>query len=381
MDSGKLQHTIGHVDCPACEALRKCVMSVALDEVSFDQAWPIWFEEKAQTIGLKTQQCYGDYRKALSRFFGQLELGQIHIGHIIEYRKQRMAGWKTPTGKFMHGAGPNLINHEIDALRQLMQQAGCWARIQDRYKQLRVEPSTIGQRPTEEEIVYLFQCAQKQPRWRVAYLAMTVMVQTAAGPEEVLATRLGHIDWNGKSLHIHGTKNKERPRDIPMTEDCFFALRELELIARAKGAAHPDHYLFPHKGTKDSPGHDPSRHQGEIRKAWKGLCSLAAKKYPRLLHLRRKDLRHFSLSTIMENPLIDEHTAKKIAGHGPGSRMAVEVYFHARRKRKEVAVSVLQGITQPKPVQPATPPEPPITAKRKPAHEFFVPSPSKEFIQ
>ena len=355
-------------------------MSIALDESLFDQAWSLWYEDKALHIGVKTQRCYREYRKTLSRFFGQLELGKIHIGHIKAYQKQRLTGWTSPgTGKFIPGAGPNLINHEVNALKQLMKHAGCWAPIQDHYEQLPVAPSDIGQRPTEEEIVYLFQCAQKQPRWRLAYLAMTVMVQTAAGPEEVMAIRLGHIDWNRKSLHIHGTKTKERPRDIPLTDDCFFALRELDLIAKAKGSSSPEHFLFPHKGTKAAPGHDPTRHQGEIRKAWTGLCVMASKKYPSLRHLRRKDLRHFSLSTILENPEIDEATAKKIAGHGPGSRMAFEVYFHARWKRKQEAVRPLQGITRPKPAEPAVPPE--LPEPRKKAPEFFVPSPAKEFIQ
>ena len=203
---------------------------------------------------------------------------------------------------------------------------------------------------------------------------MQVMIETAAGPEEVLAIRLGHIDWNRKALHIAGTKTKHRPRTIPMNDDCFFALRELDLIAKAKGASHPDHYLFPHKGTKDSPGADPTRHQGEIRKPWKGLCTMAAKKYPSLLHLRRKDLRHISISKMLENERMDESTIKKIAGHGPGSRLAFEVYFHAEWKRKQAAVAPLQGITRPKPV-PTAEPEP----SKKP--EFFVPSPTKEFIQ
>lgn len=389
-ESAALQHVIGHGrDCPACNAFRRSVLSIALDELPFEQAWDVWYPEKEQTIGPKTRTCYLEYKKALSRFFSGMRLKDIHIGNILAYRRDRLAGWRSPiTNKDIPGAGPNLINHEIDALRQLMKRGGCWAPIEDHYKQLKVHQSTIGQRPMDEEIVHLFQCAQKNPRWRVAYLASMVMIQTAAGPEEVLGIKLGHIDWNGQSVHIHGTKTDVRPRDIPMTEDCYFALHELELIARHKGASSPEHFLFPHRGNKLRPGSDPTRHQNEIRGAWRGLCKLAAKKYPRLLHLRRKDLRHFSLSAMCENPAMDELTIKRIAGQGPGSRMLLEVYFHTRQKRRQEAVSVLQGITKPKVAAPvkkqSTPPDiplmPPSTAKRPAQPVDFAVLPPKEYI-
>lgn len=367
----ELQHTLGHVRCPACEALRKFAVMQSLDELSFNEAWPFWFVEKEQTIGQKTRQLYNEYRKTLSKFFGQLRLSDIHLGHITAYRKERLT----------LGRGPTLINHEVDALRQLLRHAGCWGQeTTNHYKQLKVQRSTIGQRPTDEEIIWLFQCAKRNPRWKVAHLAAVVMVQTAAGPEEVLAIKLGHIDWGGESLHIHGTKTDVRPRDIPMTKDCYFALKELELIARAKGASAREHYLFPHKGTRENPGADPTRHQLEIRNAWKGLCRLAAKKYPRLAHLRRKDLRHFALSAIYENPKIDEPTAKIIAGHGPGSRMLAEVYFHARKQRKIAAVSVLEGITEPKIPEAQLPAKPKREAPASAAPAPLSPQANKEFI-
>lgn len=336
------QHTLGHVDCPACEALRRFIVETSdWSEMTFNEAWPLWWEQKQQEIGEKTQKCYAEYRRTLGKFFGELKLKAIHIGHIIEYRKGRI-----PV------AGPNLINHEINALGQLLERAGLWEPIKRRYKQLKVRRSTIGQRPSDEELVYLFEVAERKPRWRVAYLASVVSVQTTAGPYEVIQIRLGDLNWKEQQVRIPGTKTDDRDREVPMTRDCFMALRELELIARAKGATRPEHYLFPHRGNKEHPGADPTRPMNTYIKSWKRLCAEAAKRYPRLLHMRRKDLRHVSVSVILENPNVDEPTAKKIIGHGPYSRMAFDVYFHARQKRKKEAVSVLDGITRKKPVTP-----------------------------
>lgn len=213
-------------------------VSQLMNSATFAEAWPVWLRGKFQEIGTKTQKCYREYFKQLDRFFSTLRLDEITYQHIVDYRESRK-----------ESAGPGLINHEVNALGQLLERAGLWDPIRRCYKQLKVPKSTIGQRPTDEELIHLFQCAQKKARWRLAYLASVVSIQTAAGPEEVLGIKLGHINWaDPPILHIHGTKTEFRPRDIPMTEDCCIALRELELLARAKGASDPDHFLFPHLG-------------------------------------------------------------------------------------------------------------------------------------
>jgi integrase len=142
---------------------------------------------------------------------------------------------------------------------------------------------------------------------------------------------------------------------IDINEDCFFALRELELIARQKGATLPEHYLLPHRADCAGGDPDPTHHMLSYRKAWSQLRRQAAKKFPHLATVRRYDLRHTSISLLCENPQMDLNTIHQIVGHAPGSKLVTDIYFHASRKRKKAAVQTLQGITRPKAPEPKEP--------------------------
>ncbi len=134
------------------------IFQSVISDLSFAEGWQIWYRGKAQEIGPKTQNCYREYERALSPFFGALRLRDITLQHIIVYREERK---KT--------AGPNLINHEINALAQLLQQVDLWNPIRKLYKQMRVRKGGPGQRLSTEELSWLLKVAQTEPRWRVAY--------------------------------------------------------------------------------------------------------------------------------------------------------------------------------------------------------------------
>jgi integrase len=267
-----------------------------------------------------------------------LRLSDISIELLVEYRTERLVT-----------AGAGLTNHEINALGQVLDKAGLWVPIKRHYKQLPVRKhGSIGQRIGQEELVHLFACAQKNPRWRLAYLCSLVCASTTCGPSEILNLRLGNIKWEEQMVHIiEGTKTNDRVRIIDMNEDGFFALSELELIARQKGSCLPEHYLLPHRADEAGGKPDPTRHMLSYRKAWSQLRLQAAKKYPHLATVRRYDLRHTSISMLCENPAMDIQTIHQIVGHAPGSKLVTDVYFHASRKRKKAAVQTLQGITRP----------------------------------
>lgn len=357
------QHTLGHIKCPACEHLRQEVMRTGeLGNSTLVEVWPLWWEQKRQYLSDKTRDCYKDYYRALASFFGMLKLDEIHIGNIIEYRAYRL-----PT------AGAGLINHEVNALAQVLDMAGLWAPIKRHYKQLPVRKrGSIGQRIGQEELIHLFACAQRNPRWRLAYLCSMVCAATTCGPSEILNLRLGNIKWEEQMVHIiEGTKTDDRVRIIDMNEDCFMAMRELELIARQKGSCLPEHYLLPHRADKAGGKPDPTRHMISYRKAWSQLRKEAAKKYPHLATVRRYDLRHTSISLLCENPEMDKNTIHEIVGHAPGSKLITDIYFHAARRKKKAAVNTLQGMTKPK-IEPE---------KHQPASDKTIHVVTKQSIQ
>lgn len=307
-----------------------------LGPLTFSQAWPIWWEQKQQEIGPKTQKCHKEYRKPLAMFFGEVLLKDIHIGHIVAYRSSRVS------------AGPGLINHEVNSLKQLLDHAGLWSTIAKHYKPLRVRKGGPGRRLEPEELKWLFHVCQSKSRWRLAYLCSLVSAQTASGPSEILNLRLKDLDFSRRQVSfIEGTKVDERVRTIPMTNDCFWALKELELIALQKGAEAPEHYLLPHRADIKGGRPDPTRPMGSYKKAWSAARLAAGKRFPSLKRVRRYDLRHTAATMMAENPNIDLPTLKEVLGHGPGSKLATDHYFHAAKARRKMAVDVLDGLRKP----------------------------------
>lgn len=335
------QHTLGHVNCPACEELKRMIVRTGeLGVLTFAEVWPIWWEVKEQEISKKTRQCYREYYRQLAPFFSAVVLNDIHIGHVVSYRKERLVK-----------AGASLINHELNALRQMLDFCGLWggSTLAKHYKQLKVRKGGPGQTITDKEAEWLFEVAQMKPRWRLAYLCALVSSATGAGAKEVLSLRLKDVDFNGSRVSfIEGTKDgHERPRCIPMNDDCRWALAEIVMIAGEKGTEKPDHYIFPKRAAKKGGKPDPTQHMESNFRAWYAIRKFAAKKFPSLAYMGRYKLRHYALTRLAENPNISENTVKQIAGHGPYSKMLVDYYLSIREKARRTAVDALPSLRKP----------------------------------
>lgn len=313
-----------------------------LGELTFSQVWPIFLEEKKQEVGPRTYQSYIHFYRALGPFFGDLRLKEIHIGNIVAYRATRVT------------AGPGLINHEINAVSQLLNKSGLWADIAKFYKPLRVPQTGPGQALLEEEALCLLEVASRKKQWQIAYLGSMVSANTACGPGEIRNLRLKDVNFDEGVLNIvEGAKNRYRLRTIPLNTDALWAVRKLAEIALEKGSHAPEHYLIPGRpgklaaadkgpGWKNKPHHDPTRPTGSWKKAWYSLRREAGKKYPKLAYVRMYDLRHHALTTLLEDPTISEQTIKDIAGHV--SKKILERYSHIRIARKRAALEALEGL-------------------------------------
>ncbi len=97
-----LEHTVGHIGCPACEALREDLRFGAdiSGYHSFAEAAEIWLKnrelagevDRARFVAVRTLKDNRQYVAALSRFFGALKLDEIHPGHLRQYQFDRPAG-------------------------------------------------------------------------------------------------------------------------------------------------------------------------------------------------------------------------------------------------------------------------------------------------
>lgn len=308
-------------------------------DLPFAQAAELWLDGKKFVVSERTQLGYRVNLRPLIAFLGEIPLRRIHIGNLLEYRRQRFAV-----------AGANCINHELGVLQQILRSAGLWAKIGKHYRQMPRPRHGPGQAPPDEEMRWLFEVAATQWRWRTAYLASLVSANTTAGGGEIVHLRLGDLDFRHRIVHfVKGTKNQRyRVRSMPMNDDCFWALRELDLMAREKGSGLPEHHLFPHRGDprENEAGRpfDPTRPMVSWQTAWNSLRKAAAQRYPNLLHLRAYDLRHWAATVMGESAQVGEGTAKEIMGHGPGSKLLFDCYFHGRVEAKRRALDTLQGL-------------------------------------
>lgn len=290
------------------------------------QAAPLWLSTRTK-IAPKTRWCYEKcYFVALLAELGELPLRQIHIGHLVEYRKKRQ-----------ETAGPSTINHEISALQQILKKAGLWeANFKPWYEPLPLPKTGPGRALEPDQERRLWEAAKSRGRWRVAYCCSLITANTTAGPGEVRNLRLKdvHLDANPPAIYVReGAKNQYRERTLPLNENALWAVKQLLELAKAKGATGPDHYLLPRRGKSGQPP-DPTRPMGSWKKAWYSLTQAAG-----LKGLRRYDLRHHAISKLLERSDVSDETVRALAGHV--SHKMMEHYSHIRLERKTAAVNTL----------------------------------------
>jgi integrase len=328
--------------------------------LTFREAAELWKNSRQDQLAPGSLKNYGDYIKALNYFFGEVRLESIHIGHVEEYQESRQLT-----------AGPSRINHEMSCLQQILKRAGLWSEIAKYYEPLKLHDPSVGMALEPDEEEHLFKVAASRKKWKVAYCAALISNSTTAGPKEILHLKLGNIFLDRTPPVIlveNGVKNKFRIRTLPLNEDARWAVSELLEMSAKKGSYLPNHYLIPGRpkrlptGVRSDPykaHYDPTRPAGSFRKAWESLRKEAGKKYPRLLTLRRYDLRHNPCTKLLEDPRVSERTIEEMMGHKLNSRTK-ERYSHIRMSKKLVAVEILCSghapvteVTPKKPVQVA----------------------------
>jgi integrase len=303
-----------------------------LASLLFPEAAEVWLEAHARHIQPGTVRHYRLCITALTRFFGELRLAEIHIGHFEEYQRMRSHGEGG-----LRAAGPSVVNHELNTLSQILNRAGLWAPMATHYMPLPLPRPTVGCALTEEEEVRLFRAAASNPRWKIGYCCALIAANTTADGSEIRFLRIRDVNAQPPNASIRiweGTKNDYRKRTIPLNEPAAWAARELLKRAAEKGATEPEHYLLPHRAPDGQVGFDPTRPLYSWRSSWERLRVAAG-----LPKLRFKDLRHHSITRLLEDEDVSERTVIDLAGHI--SRAMLERYSHIRMRTKREAVDAL----------------------------------------
>lgn len=324
--------------------------------MTFSQAAPIWLElhKDNANIGDRTYNDYLFYIRSLKRTFGEMKLSEIHIGHIVEYRKERQR--KDPAqGK--RGAGAWCINHEINTLKQIMEMAGLWEFIEKHYRPMKVDNSGPPRVLTQEEENKFFRVVSINPDWAVAYWAVSLTSNTTAAGIELRKIQLKHLllDQQPPVIQIVSNKTDFRPRNIPLNSVALKQVKRLEARARELGAYKPDHYLFPFRIKKGE--YDVNRPASPyfIRSAFRSMRKQLGPDYG---WLKPGTFRNQCFTKLFESGAPDE-TVISIGGHG-----AIKMSRYYSRIRLGAKADALDKIAALTPESPGSKPPSPAGSGR-----------------
>jgi len=330
------QHTVGHLDCPACKEAGARIMIAELDiaSVPFPEATKRWLEWRQSYRRKGTVDNYKAHITALDVFFAKLTLDTIMPGHIRCYQEQRLANagdqWK-------RAAGASYINHEVNTLKQIMDIARQWDRVARFYNPLMLPKKRPQRVMTEDEEQQLFEAAARTPECYLAYLVASISNNTTATGAELRSLRFRHVHLDGPEPYIEipheMVKNEYRARVIPLNEVAAKQMRRAVDRARYIGCNQPEDHVFPLR--KKTGLYDPAKPASPswLRKQWNELRRVSG-----LPWVRPHDLRHQAVTRMLELGL-PEDAVRSVAGHV--SQDILRRYSHQRYAAKRVAVDAL----------------------------------------
>ncbi|MFL6464745.1 MAG: tyrosine-type recombinase/integrase, partial [Bryobacteraceae bacterium] len=256
--------------------------------------------------------------------------------------------------------GPRTINLEVKALRMILSEAKCWARIGQEYTPLRESKKGPGVALNQKQLQHLVETASSKPEWETAYLAAWIAANTTMRGGEIRKLRHRNVDLVSCVVRIEreATKTDGGCREIPLNEEAIAAFTRLIQRAHSLGSTLPDHFLFPavaFRYTKEAKsakglGYDPTHPIKTWRSAWRSLRRAAG-----LPTFRFHDLRHTAITAMATNG-VPIPSIMAVAGHL--SPEMTRHYTHISSEAKIAAVATL-GVFRPATESSALP-------KRKP---------------
>ena len=373
-EADRLEHTFGHLDCPACEQVRALSLQRITPDLSFADAAKYWIASRKLDSSLKpirarfiresTEDSYQHYIDSLNLFFAQLEIGKIHLGHIRSYQEARLTGAppfirkRRPNKNVVAGpcpASPKKVNQELSLLKMIMRRAGCWSQELDEFYEPLLEAiNDVPRALTADQQQKWLAIARSQQRWWVVYWYSVVAFETTMSTNEMRSLRIGDVNLFHSIVNVPdaGAKNKYRVRTIPLiSAEVKWSAEQLLARARDLGAASPMHFLFPFRRP---PGpFDPTRPMtvSGIKKQWEEVRIASG-----LKNFRPYDTRHTAITRWAENGMgIAEIMA--MAGHmSPRmTRHYTQISEGAKRKALEAAIAKKGPMSVESPGQMSTP--------------------------
>ncbi len=307
-----------------------------MSSMSLGEAGELWLSGKTdRRLKPRTLEANENYLKRLKEFFGNVMLTDIHAGSFLAYQEFRK-----------ETAGVSSINHELNALSQMMKRAGLWEPIKYHYRTLKDTEWKQPQTFTADEEQRIFDFAKDDPNLELSELVFTITRYTSASGSELRLMRLRNlVDINDPHplVHITGdtTKNHIRPRIIPLVPEAQQAFQRALRRANKLGSWRPEHHLFPLRVNRAL--WDPTK---PASRSWLRKQTVKLRKQTGIQHIQPHTWRHQITTVMLENGTPPE-TVRSICGWV--SEKMIATYCHTRYEAK--AEALLSTVAPKKPVQ------------------------------
>lgn len=322
---------------------RKNSVSPLSPRCSLEQAFTIYLDRRRFHLKPRSIDNYKTHFCSLIRFFGPgKRLEAFHEGDFRQYQR-----WRSVAGQDHRPVGASCINHELNALAQVLELADLWYPISRYYEVLRPTTWTPPRILAAEEEERFFRFAQRKPEWQIACFASQITANSTVSGCELRHLRLKHLllDHSPPILHVpEMVKNDHRIRSVPLNEPALNAIRCLAALAATRGSKLPEHHLIPFRIKKGS--YDPEKPASPyfIRSSFRSVARSCG-----LNWVTPSTFRHQAITKLLESGAPDE-TVRALAGHV--SEKAMRYYSHIRIEAKEQAIRRLEKPGRSKPSRP-----------------------------
>jgi len=329
-----------------------------------EKAFATYLERRKLHIKPRSIENYRSHFRSLTSFFGAgKRLESFHEGDLRDYQL-----WRSTAGEGRREAGSSCINHELNALSQVLALADLWHPISKYYEPLPLRNWAPPRVLTAEEEDRFFRFAQRKPEWQTASCCSQLTNNSTISGCELRHLKLGQLlltRWPPVIEVPETVKNRYRVRRVPLNDLACEAVRQLVKLADRKGSELPQHYLIPFRVRMGV--YDPWRPASPyfIRTAFRRIARLCGLEW-----VTPNTFRHQAITKLLESGAPDE-TVRAIAGQV--SEKAMRYYSHIRIEAKDEAVRRLEKPMQRKSVRPTENGMSMLTALKGVARRLDVP--------
>ena len=336
-----VSHSRGHIDCPACAWARALISAERrLSALSLFAASEVWLAGKrAKGMLPKTLECCELQVRALKRFFQDMPLKDFDAGSLKAYQIARTQGvgvFASETGA-AQPVGASAVNHELNALSQILRKADLWKDIRDFYAPLKDTEWKPPKTFTTREEGRIFETSENDPNLELFDIVSRITRNTTASGCELRGLRMRHLELYANPPRVHippdATKNDIRPRTIPLNQEALDAFIRAVDRAHRLGSHAPYHYLFPFRVNRRL--WDPNK---PASPSWLRKQTQKMRDATGIPHIRPHAFRHLAVTELLESG-VPEQTVIAVAGWV--SRKMIETYSHTRIEAKADAVKLL----------------------------------------